>query len=574
MRKVGAAIVLLLAALIGGLWLTRRRLLAKALGLPPPRYPVRVERGVNIAMPDGVLLVADHYYPKAEGDFPTLLRRTPYGRNGNLSLLGPIDDLRARVFAERGYHVINQDVRGRGDSAGEFAPLENERADGMATLDWISCQPWFNGAVGLWGESYNGFTQWALTRNAPPYLKALVPAISSAEGYRSPYSAAGAFNLLGRLYWIKGIEATRQMQPWYKTDFGNMNASLDDSEAALMHLPLQEIDTLVLGYALPYYRRQLAHPDRTDDYWRAINFHDQLPELEAAVHLVGGWYDLYLDTTLRDYAALKQGRHNPYLTIGPWVHGIEPLLETLRQALPWFETHLKGEAGQLRDNAVRYYLMGANEWREADSWPPPCQPTHYYLHSGGNLSTAVPGVDDPPDTYQYDPSNPTPSVGGNLLSPPSGSLDNQALEARGDVLSYTTPPLATDLDVIGPVCAELYVHSSLAQTDFFARLCDVYPDGRSMNICDGLVRVTPSLGEMRPAGSLRLEIDMIATAQRFMAGHRLRLQVSSGAFPRYNRNHGADEPLATATQIKVASQTVYHDSAQPSALLLPVQPAG
>lgn len=570
MAKAKIATGLALAAGIAGAWLGRRHLIARAVGLPAPRYAVGVERGIEMRLPDGVTLVADHYYPKAAGDFPTLLRRTPYGRNGNVGLLGLLDDARAHILAERGYHVVTQDVRGRGESDGQFNRFEDEAADGKSTLEWVSQQPWFNGTLGLWGESYNGFTQWAVTQDAPAYLKALMPCITSSTGYSYAYTASGSFALLGLLEWTKLIENSQGATPWYRTKLDRLDPAMAYNDPAFNHLPLNETDEVALGYAVPFYRKWLDHPYPTDNYWQTMNFRASLPQLAAPAHLVSGWYDLFLYDLLLDYAVLRDAGRNPYLTIGPWTHGVMPVLESLRQAIPWFETYLKGASGQLRDKPVRYFVMGANEWREADDWPPPSRQTRYYLHESRKLDTNEPQAHSSPDVYRYNPADPTPALGGSLLNPPNGAVDNQSLEVRPDVLTYTTVPLGADTEVIGAVTAELYVHSSLDYTDFFLRLCDVYPDGRSLNVCDGLIRVTPGVGEVQADGSLRIEVDMIATAYRFKAGHRIRLQVSSGAHPRFSRNLGTGEPLATGTQMQIATQTICHDQAHPSALVLPL----
>ncbi len=572
MQGKKAAAVLLLGGTLGLVaWQRRRHLLARALRLPPPRYAVGVEQGLITAMPDGVTLVADHYYPQAVGEFPTILRRTPYGRNTSLSSSGLFAAFCARLFAERGYHVVMQDVRGRGESEGEFAPFENESADGRATLDWVQRQPWFNGALGLWGESYNGYTQWAVTPDAPAYLKALVPSISSALGYSYAYAPDGIFYLYGLLHWTTMLERSKQMGRWLLATLRGESRSLGAQMAeAFDHLPLEETDEVALGEPVPYYRNWLAHPDANDPYWRAMDYRATLPELTAPVHLVGGWYDIFIDEMLRDYSTLKAAGRNPYLTIGPWTHGLSPTFESVREAIPWFATHLKGAPATLRPHAVRYYVMGANEWREADSWPPSANPILYFLHSSRQLATEAPENNSSPDVYRYNPADPTPSLGGPLLNPPNGALDNRSIEVRPDVLSYTAAPLTEDVEVIGAVSAELYVRSNLGDTDFFVRLCDVYPDGRSVNICDGLTRIRPGDGEAQPDGSLRIVVDMSHTAMRFPAGHSIRVQVTSGAHPRYNRNLGTGEPVAAATRMQQARQAVYHDQAHPSAVMLPV----
>jgi hypothetical protein len=259
----------------------------------------------------------------------------------------------------------------------------------------------------------------------------------------------------------------------------------------------------------------------------------------------------------------------PYLTLGPWTH-LDPraLVVATQEGITWYDAHLKGDRSRLRINPVRLFVMGAEEWRDFDEYPPRSTAARYYL--GDPLCRKAPTIEDASDSYCYDPSDPTPAVGGTQFGLLGGPHDNRALEARPDVLVYTSDLLYEDLDVIGAVKLELYVKSSCVYTDFFGRVCDVHPNGKSVNICDGLFRIQPGKGEPQPDGSLRIEIDLWATAYRFLRGHRLRLLVSSGAHPRWSRNLGTGEPLPTATTMFVAMQTVYHDSAHPSALVLPV----
>jgi putative CocE/NonD family hydrolase len=299
---------------------------------------------------------------------------------------------------------------------------------------------------------------------------------------------------------------------------------------------------------------------------------DAVSRVTAPVHLVGGWYDYYLRGLLRDYHALVATGHRPYLTIGPWYHGQpEGLLAGLRAGLAWFDAHLKGQRAALREDPVRIRVMGQETWRDLDAFPPPVRLVRYYLHPAGGLSTGPPPPGGAPDSYRYDPADPTPAVGGALLAlRGAGARDNRALEARPDVLCYTTEPLARDVEVAGLVRLELFARSSLAHTDFFGRLCDVAPDGRSTNVCDGLVRVAPGSDARQADGSLRLEIDLWATAYRFLEGHRLRLQVSSGAHPRWSRNLGTGESLTSGVGMAPADQAIYHDATYPSAIVLPV----
>jgi putative CocE/NonD family hydrolase len=565
-----------------------RRLLALALRLPPPRYAVSVERDIALTMPDGVVLMADRYWPAIPDPYPTVLIRTPYGRGLEApGITGRGMMLAARLFAERGYAVIAQTVRGRFDSGGAFDPRVHEPMDGRATMEWIAAQPWFNGALGMWGASYLGFVQWAVAADAPPYLKALVPAFTGARS-APRYHPDGAFALLSTLEWLQVLEGgyflgeanggsgrrtwraflAEWMADARRRDPRRVTAAL---APALLHLPLVESDAVALGKPVPFFQDMLTHRPPDDSYWLARDFSAGIPRVRVPISLVGGWYDLFLRDVLNDYAALRAAGQAPNLTIGPWTHtDLGGILASIREALRWFAIHLQGETSVERAQPVRLFVMGANEWRNVASWPPAARTTRYYLHGDGALSAAEPTPNEPPDHYRYDPADPTPTFGGPVLMPPSGAVDNRPLAARRDVLCYTTAPLAIALDVIGPVRLELYARSSVAYTDFFGRLCDVAPDGRSINVCDGLLRVLPGTGEPQPDGSLRIEVEMWATAQRFRRGHRLRLLVASGAHPRWARNLGTGEPVATGTRMISAEQTIYHDQAHPSALVLPV----
>ena len=571
-RTVIGLLGLTLAAL--GAYRFRRQIIGRLLGLPPAQYATGVERNIRVPMPDGVGLMADHYFPKVTGAFPTILIRSTYGRGSDIG--GPLGLMMRFIgtrFAERGYHVIIQTTRGRFDSEGETEPFVDAAPDGRATLDWIARQAWFDGNVGMWGQSYLGYVQWAVAAGAPPYLKALVPSVTTSQ-FRSVLYPDGAFGLDTFLRWVFMVETMDSrdirskweiMQRLNAYTIGRLLAP------AFQHLPIVEADTVAVGAPLSYYRNWLTHSRPDDPYWKQMDYSSGLSRVTVPVHLVSGWYDLILRELIADYTTLKAAGRSPYLTVGPWAH-TDPggLVGALREGIIWFDAHLKGDRRRLREKPVRIYVMGAQEWREMDSWPPPARETRYFLRANRQLSTEGPEADSPPDQYCYDPADPTPSVGGPLLMPPSGPADNRALEARPDVLCCTTLALGADAEVIGSVRLELYVRSSLAHTDFFGRLCDVYPDGRSINICDGLFRAAPGKGEPQPDGSLRIEVDMWATAHRFRRGHCLRLQVSSGAHPRWSRNLGTGEPIATGTKMLVADQTIYHDRAHPSALILPV----
>lgn len=562
MHKRIAISLLTLGLVLLGLYGYRRRLLSRLLGLSSALYNVDVERGLRIPMPDGVELVADRYFPRSPGRFPTVLVRTPYGRRGRDKTVV------LRLLAERGYNAVIQDVRGRFDSAGEFGFLAGEEADGRATMGWISERPWFDGSLGLWGESYLGYAQWAAAPGAPPYLKAIMPFLTASR-FRTVIHPDGAFALDVAL----PVSVILGSQEDDSTLWFLKNALLPFRiRRGFSRLPVGKADIEAVGRSLVHFREWLSRPE-DDAYWIKRDQRDQVSRVNARAHLFGGWYDMFLRQVLDDYGALAAAGKEPYLTVGPYPHGsVGGFVDAVRETLDWFGLCLKGEIDSARTKPVRLYVTGAGEWRDLDAWPPPAEEERYHLHADGRLSQEAPPADVQPDRYRYDPADPTPAVGGPLfgMSGRRGAVDNRKLESRRDVLVYTTPPLHGEMEVIGPVRLELYTRSNLEHTDFFGRLCDVHPDGRSFNVCDGLLRLKPGKGLTRSDGGLRIEVDMWATAHRFRKGHRVRLQVSSGAHPRWSRNLGTGEPAETAAVGLLAEQTVYHDHDRPSAMILPI----
>jgi uncharacterized protein len=570
---VPAAVVTATAVTAYAFYKTRRHWLARALNLPPAHYEVGLETHLRVPMPDGLTLEAEHYFPKAEGSFPTILIRTPYGLSTDNPGLNTIaTNFPVQRFVERGYHIVNQSVRGRFGSDGQWTPFFNEEADGRATLAWIAQQPWFNGSVGLFGSSYVGYTQWAIAAHAPEYVKAMVPSITAANMPASMFPADHTLGLdtTGRWTLITlGPDYTPSalQQFWLLTPPGQDQYLAE----AFDHLPLNEIDELISGQRLAYFRDWLEHATLADPHWLPVNYRRTFADITAPAHLITGWYDLFTRYQLEDYQLLKAAGQRPYLTVGPTSHMSASNFVTITQeGVAWFDAYLKNDPSHLRQHPVRLYVMGKNEWREMDDFPPPAQDTRFFLHDQQGLAIDQPAV-SAPDRYIYDPTNPTPAYGGPLLSFAAGPHDQRALESRSDVLTYTTAPLTEDLEVIGAPRVELYVRSSLAHTDFVARLCDVQPDGRSINICDGFVRITPERsGEAQLDGTQKITIELWPTANCFLRGHRLRLQVCSGAHPRWSRNPGTGEPLGTGTTLQGAEQTLYHDQAHPSVLHLPV----
>jgi uncharacterized protein len=537
------------------------RLIGMLTKLPAAEtYDVLVERDLRVPMPDGVVLLADRYVPRGADKLPTILVRTCYGRRGFFGLNY------GYLFAERGYQVVIQSTRGTFGSGGTFEPFVCEHDDGLATVAWLKQQPWFNGEFATNGASYLGFVQWAIAHEAGPELKAMAIQVSTAE-FRSQTYTGGSYALDTTLSWTNMM--ANQEKP-----FGllkQMMAVNRTLRPLFSHLPLRELDKLANGEHAPFFQDWLEHTQPGDPLWTSTDFSETVKDVTAAINMVSGWYDIFLPWMLRDYHALRAAGKQPYLTIGPWAHASAELnTVSIREGLAWFRAYLLGDRSQLRKAPVRIFVTGANEWREFADWPPAgARHQRFYLQPGQGLATDIPPASEP-DHYRYDPANPTPSLAGPLLFGKALPTDNRQLEARPDVLIYTSTSLERDLEVIGPVQVELFARSSLQYTDFFARLCDVDAQGTSVNVCDALVRVQPVSQPVTAGGCLRVIIDLWPTAHRFRRGHRIRLQVSSGAHPRYARNTGSGEPLASATRLFVADQTIYHDPDHPSSIKLPV----
>jgi putative CocE/NonD family hydrolase len=528
-------------------------LIQRQLGLDPPlTRDLIIERDLPVPMPDGTVLLADRWAPRTGGDkLPVALVRSPYGR-GRLITEGPV-----RPLAERGFQVLLQSVRGTFGSGGVFEPMRSEREDGLATLEWVVNQPWFGDSIVLVGASYLGYAQWAVADRLPPEVKAMIPQVTDAaltlDFLRSDsYSLETPFGL-GVL--IAGQERRLGMVR------GLMEAG--KTRRAMSTLPLGEADVAAIGRRSGYIQDILRH-DADDPHWAAIDHRHRVAETTVPVSSIGGWYDIFLPGQLRDFSVLQQAGRTARLTVGPWMHLSMDGIVT-REILEFGLACARGAEPPKR-GPVRLYVMGEEAWRDFESWPPPgysSQP--FYLGPGGTLSAEEP-AESGSDGYRYDPADPTPAIGGvRIIRGSAGRVDNNPLEARPDVLTYTSPPLESDVEVVGEVSAQIWFRSSLPHADVFVRLCDVDPDGKSWNICDGLTSLSDA--DEVTAATVRLW----PTAYRFKAGHRIRIQVSSGSFPRYARNPGTGEPRATAARLLAADQSVYHDPEHRSAITLPVR---
>lgn len=513
-----------------------------------------------VAASDGVPLCTDHYAPDAPGPHPTLLMRTPYGRNS----FGTI----ARCYAERGFNVVIQACRGTEKSGGQFNPLVNEREDGLATLRWLHGQPWFDGRLGLTGPSYLGYAHWAICD--APGIDAMSIKVSSAE-FRSVVFPAGAFHLGLWLSWLQTIEGlrTNAVRVFRRMVTGSFERR---TAKAAQTLPLVEADVAAVGHQVWFWRHWFDHAFEEGAFWDAIDHRPRIGPATPPCHLMSGWYDFMLDQLLRDYRALVEAGRQPYLTVSCSTHITDGHdADNPVDTLAWMRAHLMGDRSGLRDNPVRIQIGGTGEWHEYESFPPaPVMQQNWYLGAGATLGKGEPEP-SPPDTYRYDPGDPTPNLGGAIFAFTGAGPVNQArLEARPDVRCYTSPALCDDLLIVGNVRVTLHARASIQFVDFLVRLSDVDARGVSVNVCDGFTRMStpPEAAD----GVWQMTFDMHATAYRFRAGHRLRILVASGAYPRYARNLGTGEPLGTATDLIPADVEIFHDPLHASAVALPVVP--
>jgi putative CocE/NonD family hydrolase len=528
-------------------------LIQRLLKLPPATTrDLLVQRDLRVPMPDGVELLADRWAPRDRGDgLPTALYRSPYGRRGMFGLS------MGRVMAERGFQVLIVSTRGTFGSGGNFDPMRQERTDGLATLEWVVKQPWFGDSMVLLGGSYLGYVQWAVADRLPPEVKAMVPQVTESA-LTLEFLRNDGMSLETPFGW--GIMTDGQER---RGALVRQLLSGRKNARALSTVPLRDADVTATGHRIGYVQDILTH-DADSPRWAGIDHTDRVAEVTVPVSSVGGWFDIFLPGQLRDFRIMQDAGRAARLTVGPWAHTtLDPLIT--RESLEFGLAHARGQQPPPRA-PVRLYVMGEEAWREFDSWPPKgYAPQHFYLQPDGLLSNDMPEESEPLG-YRYDPSDPTPAVGGVLMRMRgAGRVDNRLLEARPDVVTFTTEVLDREVEVIGDVSAEIWFRSSLRYADVFVRLCDVEPLGRSYNVCDGLVSVSGA--DEISCATVRLW----PTAYRFKAGHRIRVQVSSGAFPRYARNPGTGEPLATATTFKAADQSVYHDPAHPSAVILPIR---
>jgi uncharacterized protein len=582
--------------------------------------PVLAEHNAPASMRDGTILRADIYRPAEGGPFPVLLVRTPYGEPmvRSAPVLPAID---------AGLAVVLQHCRGTGTSDGDFTPFENEPDDGVDTIEWCARQPWCNGRVGMYGPSYLGMVQFAAAVQAPQALKCLLPVVAPADYYGGLAYRQGALQLGQMLGWYT-LKSAQTLQ--YRAAAGEDVSA--DMRALLRHmngmvadyrlLPAREAP--VVSRILPAWQQWLDHEQR-DAFWDGLSYAARRDRITTPALHVGGWFDLFLGGTLDNFqtlsrsAATARARRNQALLIGPWTHGdvtgtagelnfgmlaSAQAIGLEQQQIAFLRTFLADGAHDEPDEQderdardapgwhgprVRLFVMGDNVWRDEDDWPlARTQWTRWYLHPAGSLSPEPPQPGAPASHFRYDPADPVPTVGGATLinggpdggvSWMGGARDQREIEARADVLSFTGEVLDGDLEVTGPLQVTLHAATSAADTDFTAKLVDVWPDGRAMGVTDGIVRAryrdgTGQAKPITPGSVCEYPIDLIATSQVFRTGHRIRVDVSSSNFPCFDRNPGNGAPAATATErdFVVAEQTICHDGGHPSYITLPVIP--
>ena len=566
---------------------------------------VTLERNVATLMRDGVTLRADIYHPAAEGRFPVLLQRTPYNKDEMVQI--------GLEGAAKGYVVIVQDVRGRYASDGEWYPFKHESDDGYDTVEWAAGLPYSNQKVGMFGGSYVGATQMLAAIAHPPHLAGICPAVTASNYHDGWTYQGGAFEQWFNESWTSGLA---------QDSLNRLVSNENNAMRGVWKLPLttyplfnlsEFADIPSLTYTLaPYFRDWLAHPDY-DDYWKRESIEEHFSDITVPALHVAAWYDIFLGGSLRNYAGIKahggseaarkgqhllvmigghagSGRKIGDVDFGPAAEGNE--VDDGRfggeTIFSWYDYLFKGVQNRFAGRRVKIFVMGTNEWHDEDDWPPQrSRNTKYFLHSAGransmrgdgSLSTVIPRT-EPADNFLYDPAHPVPTVGGPLCCDgahlPPGPRDQRGVEAREDVLVYSTPPLAQDIEVSGPVTVELYAKSSAVDTDFAGKLVDVGPDGFAQNLTDGIIRVRyresqekPKLAN--PGQVYKFNLDLWSTSNVFRKGHVLRLEISSSNFPRFDRNMNSGEDAATAQRSVPATNTVLHDAEHPSVLTVSV----
>ncbi len=569
------------------LWLTALALAGPARAPSPPA--IEKDLDVRIRMRDGAELSTNIFRPARPARVATILLRTPYDNGTDIPP-------HYRGFIEHGYAVVLQDVRGRYDSEGVFDPLRQESADSEDTLNWIARQSWSDRRIGMAGGSYLGIVQWKAALLDNPYLKAIFPVVSGCDDYFDRfYSQGGAFKLGQRLEWM----AENLRAPGFpKPDFSRF----------VLNLPLRTSDRAATGQTIGFYQKTLDHP-AYDGFWKSISTRERLEHVHVPVFSAAGWYDNFVESDLEAFRLMRSHGYLHRIIVGPWPHnmshdfpgvdfGPDAKVPLRKLQLEWFDYWLKPGGDEAARNSgrsiarppIRIFIMGANRWRDEEEWPltrARTMPLYLSSHGRANSLSGDGRLErrerarQPADQFVYDPGNPVPTTGGAVCCNPKkfpwGPMDQRAVEKRGDVLVYTSPPLKRALEVTGPVRVLLYVATSQPDTDFTAKLVDVFPNGYARNLTDGILRLRyrESLERAvlaRPGQVYPVTIDAGVTSNLFAKGNRIRIEISSSNFPRFDRNPNSGRPIADERELRRAAQAVYHDRLHPSQVLLPVVP--
>ena len=547
-------------------------------GVRPAKFAVHTQRRGGFTTADGVTLRADVHRPIGLVKAPTLLVRIPFTNTLKNRVRS---DAVARYWASRGYVVVIQGTRGRYESGGRFYPLRHERQDGIETLHWLARQPWYDGRVGMWGGSAFGHTQWAVADQDSVGVGAFFIQIASSS-FRTMFFPGGAFSLESAMYWAIRSRGQR-----------DRTVEIEDLRRGVEGLPLIDADEAAIGDT-DFYNDWLLHRE-TDKYWDKIDGHDRAKTLAAPALLLAGWFDPFLPSQLADFTAIKRDAlphiaGETRLIIGPWGHAFSPRLPgqdndnpyrlaSIAPALPWFDYHLGVHGDSLNMAPVRLFVMGINRWRNEREWPlRRTQYTPYYIDSAGDahrpagsgrLTLGLPVGAGTPDAFVYNPLQPVPSAGGAMLGPRAGVYIQNEIEERSDVLVYSSQALEEPLETTGPITAVLYVKTDVVSTDWTVKLVDVHPDSTAYNVCDGILRHSYALERMPQP----IKVVLWPTSHVFLTGHRIRVEISSSNFPRYDRNLNSGDTGVDATVSHIAHQHIYHTPRYPSHIVLPIIPA-
>jgi len=544
---------------------------------------LKIEFNRRVPMRDRTELSADIYRPVGEGKFPVILNRTPYTKAGGSTFKI------AQYFTSHGYVYVAMDVRGRGDSDGTFEPYRHDGQDGYDAIEWLAVQSWSTGKVGTIGGSYNGRIQWLTAIQQPPHLTAMIVLASPSDPF---------------VEWPTGQPLPMDIS-WYHFTAGHVlqNMEVVDWKKLYEHLPLITMDE-AMGRPNRFWKEEVEHA-KLDSWWEDLRYQNKYDRVRVPVLNISGWYDdeqvgtplNYIGVTTKGSPAI---RNSQKLLVGPWPHAINSttklgtvefgptaVIDMNAYWLRWFDQWLKGsDSGFMKEPPVRIFVMGENVWRDENEWPiARTQWTKYFLHSNGQantltgngtLSSAEP-ASEPTDSYSYDPANPVKFITDPSFAQIGGPDDYREVEQRADVLVYTSDALTEDMEVCGPLRVHLSAASSARDTDFMAKLIDVWPNGFAQRLNDGMVRARfregmdkPSLIE--PGRVYSYDLDLWNTCQLYQKGHRIRVEVSSSAFPKYDRNLNTGEALGQTTRMAVAQQKIYHDREHPSYVILPIVP--